>query len=138
MPAERDWAPQARRLLLEVVETFEKLEIVCALRRARDPRPVAAIATAVGLPADAVVEATRELRESRVLCEDGHGWCIDPASPWFAEVDALAYGYDHDRIAVLDLMTKTALERIRSSAAKTFADAFLLRPKKRNREDDDA
>ena len=43
-------------------------------------------------------------------------------------IDALAYGYQHDRIAVLNLMSETALERIRSSAAQTFADAF--RPKK--------
>jgi hypothetical protein len=134
VPAERDWAPDARRLLLEVVETFEKLEVVCALHGARAPRPVAALARELGLSSESVAEAARDLRGARVLCEDGHGWRIDPASPWFSQVDALAYGYEHDRIAVFNLMTKLALERIRSSAAQTFADAFLLRPRKK--EDD--
>lgn len=39
--------------------------------------------------------------------------------------------YDDDRIEVLNLMTKTALARVRKEAARVFADAFVLRPRKK-------
>ena len=39
--------------------------------------------------------------------------------------------YDDDRIEVLNLMTRAAMDRVRKEAARVFADAFVLRPKKK-------
>lgn len=128
MSPERDWARDARQLLLEVVGSFETLEVVCALHAASAPQPVAALAKQLGLGREAVTEAAAALGKARCASEHEGGWRIEMAGPWAHALDALAYGYEHDRIAVLNLMSETALERIRSSAAQTFADAF--RPKK--------
>lgn len=113
---------------MEVVGSFELLEVVCALHAAGAPVPLPALAAQVGLDRDTVGEAVRALVEARCACETPAGWRLEPASPWAAAIDALAHGYEHDRIAVLNLMSETALERIRSRAAQTFAPA--LRPKK--------
>lgn len=125
---DRDWARDARQLLLEVIGSFETLEVVCALHAASAPQPVAALAKQLGLGREAVSEATRTLGKARCASEADGGWRLDETGPWTDAIDALAYGYQHDRIAVLNLMSETALERIRSSAAQTFGDA--LRPRK--------
>jgi hypothetical protein len=39
--------------------------------------------------------------------------------------------YDADRIQVLNLLTKTALDRVRRQAARVFADAFVIKPSKK-------
>jgi hypothetical protein len=113
----------ARRLIDEVIDSFEKLEIVVHLHRldfAATPAPE--IAKALSLPGDEVDRALQDLDRERVLERNG---------PWRAAVDALVQMYDTDRIEVLRLMTKTALERVRKHAARVFADAFVLRPKKK-------
>lgn len=117
-----------KRLLTEVIDSFEKLEIVVHLHRTGfHPQSSAEIAKALALPLEEVDTSVRMLQADRVL--EAHG-------PWRPHVDALVTMYDEDRIDVLNLMTKTALERVRKQAARAFADAFVLRPKKKG--DDDA
>ena len=127
MSPERDWARDARQLLLEVVGSFETLEVVCALHAASAPQPVAALAKQLGLDRDAVTEAASALGKAHCASEHEGAWRLETAGPWTDAIDALAYGYQHDKIAVLNLMSEAALERIRSSAVKTFADAFRLK-----------
>ena len=128
LSSDRDWARDARPLLLEVVGSFELLEVLCALHAAAAPLPLATLVQQLAIGREAAVEATRRLRDARCAAEEPAGWRLDPAGPWAGAIDALAHGYVHDRIGVLNLMSETAMERIRSSAAQTFRDA--LRPKK--------
>ena len=58
----------------------------------------------------------------------GEHWTSRRRGPGAAVVVAT---YDDDRIEVLNLMTRTALARVRKQAARAFADAFVLRPKKK-------
>lgn len=113
----------ARRLLATIVDSFEKLEIVVHVQRAgfKTP-PVPELAKATSLPTDEVADCMRVLQAHGVL---------DPQGPWRAAVDALVRMYDEDRIEVMNLMTRTALDRVRKEAARVFADAFVLRPKKK-------
>ena len=128
-----DPVAEAQELLVDTIETIEKLEIVRLLART-SPRTLDALIADLGLPLDDAREAVRELAASKVVREESGGWVLDPSGPRDA-VMALVQVYDHDRIGVLNRMTKIALERIRANAARTFADAFILRPKKKREEE---
>jgi hypothetical protein len=112
-----------QRLLTEVIDSFEKLEIVVHVHRAGfQLAPVRDIAKAISVPVDEVDKCVD------VLKRDG---ALDPAGPWRAHIDALVKMYDEDRIEVLNLMTRTALDRVRKQAARVFADAFVIRRNKK-------
>jgi hypothetical protein len=117
----------AKRLLADVIDSFEKLEIVVQVHKAGFAiPPTSVLASALSVPVDEIERCIKVLRDREVLT---------PAGPWRAAVDALVQMYDEDRIEVLNLMTRTALERVRKEAARVFADAFVLRPKKKGDSD---
>jgi hypothetical protein len=126
-----DPVAEAQELLVDTVETLEKLEILRLLAISA-PRTVASLMSDLALPLDVAREALHELSAKRIIREEKTtGWSIDPSGPRHAAVMALVQIYDQDRIGVLNRMTKISLERIRVSAARTFADAFVLRQKKK-------
>jgi hypothetical protein len=124
-----------RRLLRDVVDSFEKLELVVQVSRGGVPLPTTpVIAAALGLAPTLVAEALSELAQAQAVVladREGGGWGIDGEGPWAAAIAVLARLYDEDRIRVLDLMTRTSLERVRTQAARAFADAFVLRSTKK-------
>ena len=112
-----------RRLLADVIDSFEKLEIVMHVHRAGFKTPVASeLAKTISVPLDEVDASLQALAAARAL---------DPKGPWRSAIDGLVRLYDEDRIEVMKLMTRTALDRVRKEAARVFADAFVLRPKKK-------
>lgn len=112
-----------RRLLADVIDSFEKLEIVMHVYRAGFKMPVASeLAKTISVPLDEVEASLHALAAAQALA---------PKGPWRSAIDALVRLYDEDRIEVMNLMTRTALERVRKEAARVFADAFVLRPKKK-------
>jgi hypothetical protein len=114
---------EVRELFREVVDSFEKLEILVHVVRAGSALAAPAdIAQAVGMPVDEVEFCVRKLRA------DG---AFDPSGPWAPAVASLLRMYDADRIQVLNLLTKTALDRVRRQAARVFADAFVIKPSKK-------
>jgi hypothetical protein len=117
--------------MLGIVDTLEKLEVARVLSRSQSPRPVPEITAEIGLPQPAIEEAIAGLRDSRVVIADVTGYRLDPQGPHAAGIAALVKLYDDDRVRVLHLLTQNALARIRAGAARTFADAFVLRPKKK-------
>lgn len=129
-----------RRLLLEVVDSFEKLEVLVHLHRARfGAQTTTAIARALGIPGQAVAEALSELMRDglvRTTDQDGAGWWFDPNGPRAPTVDVLAKLYEEERLDVMTLMSQVALERVRAQVAQAFADAFVIRPKKKKGEPD--
>lgn len=117
-----------RELLSEVVDSFEKLEIVVHVVRAGSAVAAPAdIAKAVGIPIDNVEQCVRFLRGEGVF---------DPSGPWAPAVASMLDMYDSDRIQLLNLLTKSALDRVRKQAARVFADAFVLKPTKKKGDDD--
>ena len=119
------------------MDSFEKLEITIHLYRGRfRAQNAAEIAEAMELPHDATAEALVGLTQATVLRTDGTGWWFDPNGPWAANVEQLVLSYDDDRLDVVNLMGRLAVERIRAQAAKLFADAFVLgKPKKKGEPD---
>ena len=113
----------AKRLLTDVLDSFEKLEIALHVHRSGfKATDIGEIAKATAVPLDDVKACMKLLTGTGVL---------DAAGPWRSALDALVKMYDDDRIEVLNLMTRTALDRVRQEAARVFADAFVFRPKKK-------
>lgn len=113
----------ARKLIDEVVDSFEKLEIVVYVYKSKYAIvPPSEIAKAISMPVDEVEKCVDSLRRERVL---------DPKGPWADLVAALVQVYEDDRLEILNYMTKTALQRVRKEAARVFADAFVIKPRKK-------
>lgn len=129
-----DPVAEAQELLVDTIETFEKLEVVRALTRS-EPRTTQSLSDELGLPPTVVRDALRELCDRKIVREAPDGWCIDAHGTKRAATLALIELYDQDRVGLLNRMTKIALERIRANAARTFADAFVVRPKKKDDSD---
>jgi len=111
------------------IETYEHLEV--ALLFGREPgiaRDADAIARDLRL-ADAVVAETLErFMLSGLLVKSGGRNCqMYSCSPQAAAtLAALVETHDHDRTAIVQLMTTNALHRLRTSALRAFSSAFLL------------
>lgn len=121
-----------RALLIHRVDTLEKLELVSLLSRHPVGWTAITAGEQLGIPSAVAGAALEELRLAEVLLlEPGAGYQCRPAEELAPAVKELVEIYDNDRVAILTVLAKTALERIRSSAAHTFADAFRLRGKKK-------
>lgn len=120
--------PAARKLLDEVIDSFEKLEIVLHVHRTGlSVINTREIAEAISMSVDEVEKCVKVLRHERVF---------EAAGPWATAVTALAQMYEDDRLEVLNYMTKKALARVRQDAARTFADAFVIKPAKKKGDSD--
>lgn len=143
-PASRPWcellvslSAAAQSALAEVIDSFEKLELVVLLHRpAAGPRTTAELARRLSLSPEVITEALRAMATDGVVCGDGDsGWLLDPGGKWLDSVSALVTEYEDDRLLVLDALTRLALRRIRGQAAQVFADAFLIRQTKKGKPD---
>ncbi len=127
-----------RRFLLEHVETYEQLNVLLFLHRNADRGWTAGeVAEKIGLPqaelAGPALEflCTKNLLDVRVGEElifryapaglDTHQLVRD-----LARADQEAHG------ALLASLSENAVERIRTQAMRTFADAFMFRGPKKN------
>ena len=115
--------------LRDQIQTYEQLEIV--VRIGRDPAREYVIASLVKdlnmdsatgaavmdqLSAAGVLTITRDVAGDRVRCQEN----VEALAARLTEV------YDSDRIQLISQMTQDALERVRTSALRTFSSAFLL------------
>ncbi len=119
--------------MLGVIDSFEKLEIVCRTARHRDATwSLTRIASELHLPAESVEQSLRELIAAGLLDRDGEGAVrYAPASADVdGEVQLLAKLYEEDTLLVVRAISQRAMERIRVSTAHRFADAFLVRRRK--------
>lgn len=129
--------PRVRALLATRIDSFEKLELVVAL--SGEPRATSSVErmaerlgvarhllreAAMGLNADSLVELT-SAGELQLLPP------TDRDREAIAELVAL---YNDDRMAVVKALGEVALDRIRGMASRVFADAFVIR---KNKDDKD-
>lgn len=120
---------EMRQLLETVLDSFEKLEVLSRVR-----------ATAAGLAVDdltldnEVLRSTiKELLRDRLIEQPGLAYVLGPRGSEPA-VEQLMTIYDDDRMPIITELSSLAMDRIRTMASKAFADAFILRKK---RKDDD-
>ncbi len=117
-------------LAVQVLDSFEKLEVVIAIDRAGAPQTEGQLERAAGIEHDDVVEAVAGLVASRAIAASPAGYTLDLAGPWGRHLRALVELYRVDRLEVVTAMSRAALERMRERAARAFADAFVIRKKK--------
>lgn len=118
------------RLAIEVLDSFEKLEIVLRLARVPGYVPSETIVRDVGGDGEAVKEAMESLVHEGVLSNGAQGVALARDGAWAPHVQSLVELYDADPTEVVMLMAKAAVERMRAQAARVFSDAFLIRSKK--------
>jgi len=114
-------------LLRDDVQTFDELELVLALaRHAAQPRSIDALAADTGLPEDVLLAITQRLQSIGLVLEDG-GYRLDETNAHRRRaIDWLVSEYDVNRSGVLSALSRNAIERVRTSAIRAFAKAFLL------------
>jgi hypothetical protein len=121
---------QVWRLLLDKVDSFEKLEVLMLLSAKPREWTVRAATEELRLPEPLVETAMLDLCAVSLLEKEGQAFRYQPATPELArEAEALTRMYVEDRIRVLNVLSSAAFDRIRSSAATAFANAFKLRGK---------
>ena len=135
MTDRRESLAAIKRLLAESVDSFEKLEVLVHLYRAGfGAHTTTTLAAALSTPEHALVDVLSALMRDglvRTTDQDGARWWFDRSGSMAPTVESLVKLYEADRIEVMQLMTQLALERVRSEAARVFADAFVIRPKKK-------
>jgi len=130
--AEDDPDRDVKRFLLENLESYEQLQSLLLIAKAPDKDWTAkSVAETLRLPSASAHSALEHLSRRRLL--NGRG-----------EVDAMLFKYHPEHASVvqrldeiccaqlhvvLRWMNANALERVRSEAIKTFADAFLMKKK---------
>src|SRR5687768_5354111 len=119
-------------LLGRYIESYEQLEILLFLReRASEEWSCARIAERLRIDADQAGSALEHLAARSILerrsASDAQ-YRYAPSVAGLAEKIArlaAAYGGD-ERLAVMSIMNRNAVRRLREGAARVFADAFVL------------
>jgi hypothetical protein len=126
-----------RQLLLGAVDSFEKLEVLLAFHGATGaPLSLGEVAARAHLAAEQVDLATAGLAAAGLIERTAPDtWRVRGESA--SVIGELAVAWVTCRPAVLKIMTDRALARIRTAAARRFADAFRLRRRKEDDGDDD-
>lgn len=116
-------------LLRDCIESFEQLEVLLLLHRTPgetwSPDAVAT-ATTLKLSSDVADDALAHLRRWKLIDGEARVYRYDPANRLDATVRALAAVYEEDRLEVMKIMNQNAIERVRTSALRAFADSFFV------------
>lgn len=117
------------RALLRRIESYEQLEVVLAL--AHEPSrawPLAVVLERSRLSEELAQEALEQLVSAGLLTRASpeEGWRLaDPELQRLAP--QLLAAYRDNVVGVIRELTENALERVRTAALRTFADAFVVR-----------
>jgi len=124
--------PALQAFLFDCIENYEQLELVVFLHRDRSRWWTTGECSGhLGIPESLVAPAlddlvSRQLAELRT--EPAARYRYAPGSP---ELDykarLLARHYQENRFEIVKLMSANSIERLRTSALRTFAEAFVIR-----------
>lgn len=129
-------SPDLQERLKEALGSYEELQLLLYARGQPGPWSLQDASRRLHLDEGALTEALDCLLAAGFLwtVEDGgpeKRFTYRPSSPALAELtERLAETIDGDPLYVFELMNRHALERLRTSAARTFASAFVLGRKK--------
>lgn len=124
-----------RRLLREHIETYEQLEILLLLRRERyEEWTPQALTVGLHIPEGLIGPALAGLTACgliQVTLGEGPTASRFAYRPVSSGLDVAAGRLDREYterpIRIIQLMSANAIERVRTAALHTFADAFVLR-----------
>jgi hypothetical protein len=124
-----------RELAVEVLDSFEKLELLTCLVRKGAAMTADDLAAALRIERADLVEPLASLAREQVISAGAKGYEIVDGGAWSRHVRELGTLYEDDRIAVVTIMSEAALTRLRRQANRAFADAFVIRAKKKGDHD---
>ena len=129
-----DLPPDVRALLHEHIESYEQLETLLLLRRERHEQwTIEGLAARLRVRAELVETALASLKASGLVEATGAAPARFAYRPSDSELDAvvgqLQREYSERPILIIQLMSANAIERLRTAALHTFADAFVLNKK---------
>ena len=118
-----------QRFLFEHIHSFEELEIVVLLngdgsQRSTDKSIAEQLKIAVNLVADAL-KALRNRGIVETLTESGTVFNVISAN-YKAELSEMMAVYERHRLEIVMLMSRNAIERVRTGAMRAFADCFFV------------
>jgi hypothetical protein len=120
-----------RTLLETKLVSFEKLEVVRTLLASGGAMSQSQLETACHLSSELIEDVLPSLQRSKLIERDAMDRSIRLGTagqdPRFV---ALMQLYNEDRAAVLGVLSSAVMQRIRSMAARAFADAFVIRKKR--------
>lgn len=126
-----------REFLRECVSSYEELEVLLLLAREARDWSADELAQALRVPSDSIAAAAESLVEVGGLVDvrsvSGQERFVFAAKTdeLRAQVAELDRAYAERRLAVVQIMTANAVDRVRGAAIRRFADSFRLeRPKK--------
>jgi DNA-binding MarR family transcriptional regulator len=130
-------APALQQRLKDALGSYEELQVLLYARGQAAPWSAADAVRRLHLEERTLTEALESLQRSGFVTATEAASPADrrftyrPSSPLLAELaDRLSDALERNPLHVFDLMNRHALERLRSSAARTFASAFVLGRKK--------
>jgi hypothetical protein len=125
-----------RGFLMVYVHSFEDLETLLLARRTRNtPVSPEQVANTLNLDPTLASEALTQLAAVGLLRIESHTpltYQYGPPPDLAEFVDELAKAYEEQRLSVITAVGSNAIVRVKTSAIKTFAEAFMVRkgPKK--------
>jgi hypothetical protein len=133
-----DLSEDVRALLHEHIESYEQLEVLLLLRRERDEEwTVAGLATRLHVREELVGSALEVLEAGGLVAATATAATVRFAyRPISSALDAAAgrleREYAERPIRIIQLMSANAIDRVRTAALHTFADAFVLKKDKKD------
>lgn len=130
-----DLPADVRALLHEHIETYEQLEVLLLLRRERyEEWTLPAVAARLHVREELIGSAVERLKSGGLVAAVSAAGAVRfvyrPASPGLdAATGRLDREYAERPIRIIQLMSANAIERVRTAALHTFADAFVLKKK---------
>lgn len=127
-------SPQLERVLDNLLDSYEKVEIVWNL--ASTPRlEVGELQARARIGSEALDAALAQLAEARVVTIDTVDGVTSAAlgpRARMPDVEELIRVRTSDPLSVISTLMSLSIRRVRSMAARAFADAFVVRRKKRD------
>jgi len=123
-----------RAFLRDYIDSFESLEILLLLRRERTVCTAEELCRRLKTRAPLIDDALASLARARLVNTDQNALALyvyadeDPARDGI--VGSLERVYRDEPIKIMQLMTTNAIERLRTSTIRAFADAFVVRKDK--------
>jgi hypothetical protein len=120
-----------RAFLRDYIDSFESLEVLLLLRRERTACTVAELCSRLKTRAPLIDDALASLVRARLLNTDQNVLASytyadgDPGRD--AIVGSVERLYRDEPISIMQLMSTNAIERLRTSTIRAFADAFVVR-----------
>lgn len=133
MSSTEDLPEDVRALLNEHIESYEQLEVLLLLRRERyEEWTVDGLATRLHVREELVGSALEGLKAAGLVVATSSTprFAYRPTSSGLdAAAGRLDREYAERPIRIIQLMSANAIERVRTAALHTFADAFVLKKK---------